>query len=253
MLQAILNPADMTPAAAGGVAPYLWDWCAFNAKAPMERLATDGHPQRGGFLPPVNLPRRMWAGGSLTFHAPLHLGAPLEQVSTITAVEEKSDVMTFVTVSHDTYEDGVHAVSETQNIVYLEIPEVFSPPKARPTPTAPSFAQQVPVSEPLLFRYSAATFNAHRIHYDLKYTQEVEKYPALVVHGPLQATLLLDAAVNHTGKTPATFAYRGVHPIFHTDDLHLFGFDETPDTMALCTGIPGKHQGMAATVTWRTA
>lgn len=253
MLHATLSPEDAATPEMGDALPSLWHWTAFNPKAPMARLAEDGHPERGDFLPPVNLPRRMWAGGSVAFHRPIRMGAPLTQTSTITAVEEKSEAMTFVTLDHEVREDGALAVAETQNIVYLQIPERFSPPNPRPTPDAPAFDVAAPVSEALLFRYSAVTFNAHRIHYDLTYAQEVEKYPGLVVHGPLQATLLLAAAKAYAGREPARFDYRGVHPMFHDDDLHLYGFDETDTGMSLCTGAPGRHQGMSAAVTWRTS
>lgn len=250
MLHATLVSRTLPQPRAGDEMPSLWHWSAFTPKVPMARLAGDGHPERGDFLPPVNLPRRMWAGGSVQFHQPLHVGAALRQVSTISAVEEKSDTMTFVTVDHEVYEGDVLAVTETQNIVYLEIPEHFSPPRPRAVPDACEFDIAVPVSEALLFRYSAATFNAHRIHYDLGYAQTVEKYPGLVVHGPLQASLLLDAAMTHAQRVPEKFSYRGIHPMFHHDELHLFGYDETEQGMSLCTGVPGSHQGMQATVTW---
>lgn len=237
----------------GDVMLPLWHWCAFTPKAPMNQLSEDGHPARGDFLPPIDLPRRMWAGGVAQFHRPLHVQAALRQISTIRAVEEKSGAMTFVTVDHEVFEGDALAVTETQNIVYLRIPDHFTPPKKRPVPENPVFTDAVPISEALLFRYSAATFNAHRIHYDLSYARSVEKYPGLVVHGPLQATLLLAAAMRHAGRMPARFDYRGIHPIFHDDDLRLYGHEESTDGMALCTGVPGSHQGMQAQVTWENS
>ncbi len=250
MLHATVASGIALPPQSGDVMPPLWHWCAFTPKVPMSQLSEDGHPARGDFLPPVDLPRRMWAGGSVQFHQPLHVQAGLRQVSTIESVEEKSEVMTFVNVDHKVLEGDILAVTETQNIVYLQIPEEFSPPKKRPVPEACAFTKAVPVSEALLFRYSAATFNAHRIHYDFAYAQSVERYPGLVVHGPLQATLLLAAAMAYSGRQPAHFSYRGIHPMFHDDDLHLYGFDETEDRLSLCTGVPGGHQGMQAKVTW---
>lgn len=160
----------------------------------MDQITSDGHPQRGDFLPPVHLPRRMWAGGEVTFHAPLLIEQPLTQVSTITSVDEKSGAMVFVTLVHQVFADDRLALSEAQNIVYLEILDQFIAPKPRPVPDAPVFSTRIDMSEALLFRYSAATFNAHRIHYDLAYAREVEKYPGLVIHGPLQATLLMQAS-----------------------------------------------------------
>lgn len=251
----LADPSDIEPSF-GGIAPALWHWAAFNDTPSMASLADDGHPHRGGFLPPVNLPRRMWAGGSVTFHNLVHVGAHLTRRSTILSVEEKSDTMTFVTVGRETFEDDTLLISETQDIVYLPIPEAFSPPKPRATSSETEFSIPRPITTPMLFRYSSITFNAHRIHYDLPYAQEVEKYPGLVVHGPMQATLLLNAAIRHTGRQPAEFTYRGVHPMFHTDPLHLMGYhkdgDDREGAMRLCTGVPGAHQGMQATVKWRT-
>jgi 3-methylfumaryl-CoA hydratase len=251
MLHAVLGQPEATAPANGDAMPALWHWAAFTPKMTMDKITQDGHPQRGDFLPPVKLARRMWAGGDVTFHAPLYVEENLRQVSTITSIDEKSETMVFVTVSHETYVGDTLAVSEIQNIVYLEIPDTFTPPKARPVPAQTDFAVQTPMNEVRLFRYSAATYNAHRIHYDLAYAQQVEKYPGLVVHGPLQATLLLQAAIDHTGRAPASFSYRGVHPLFHTDDLHVFGYDASDEGMSLCTGVPGGHQGQQATVTWR--
>jgi len=236
--------------------PYLAHWCAFTPLAAMAELSADGHPRLGDFLPPVQLARRMWAGGSLEFLAPLHIDADITRISKISAITEKDGTagpMVFVTVTHDVFEKETHAISETQDIVYLNIPEVFSPPPAKPTPEDPDFIEPVDVSEALLFRYSAVTFNAHRIHYDLPYAQQVEHYPGLVVHGPLQASLLMRAALRHApGRRPRKFSFRGVHPMFHFDDMHLFGKD-TDGGMALCTGLVGGHQGMQAKVIWEDA
>lgn len=251
MLHATIGAPDTPAPVAGAPLGTLWHWAAFTEKAPMHRITSDGHPQRGDFLPPVHLPRRMWAGGEVTFHAAMQVEQALTQISTITAVDEKSDTMVFVTLTHDVYADDRLALSEVQNIVYLEIPDCYAPPRTRPVPDAPVFANRIDITEAMLFRYSAATFNAHRIHYDLAYAREVEKYPALVVHGPLQATLLLQAAERHSGRVPARFTYRGVHPLFHDDDLHVIGFDATDHGMSLCTGIPEGHQGQIASVTWR--
>ena len=251
MAHATLSTEQDALPGTGDAAPALWHWAAFNAAPSMAALADDGHPHKGGFLPPVNLPRRMWAGGEVAFHAPVRVGATLRKSSTIQNVDEKTETLTFVTVGHQIFEGDMLLISERQDIVYLPIPESFTPPKKRPTPTETAFSTAHDITTPLLFRYSAMTFNAHRIHYDLPYAQEVEKYPGLVVHGPMQATLLLNAAIRHAGRQPATFSYRGVHPMFHTDPLHLMGHDETDAGMRLCTGVPGAHQGMQATVTWR--
>jgi 3-methylfumaryl-CoA hydratase len=247
----------------GDTMPHLWHWYAFPPTASMDGLGADGHPKLGGFLPPVPLERRMWAGGILEFFQPLKVGEPLERRSSITNVVEKSGAsgqMVFVTVQHDIFTDRGLCVREQQDIVYLDIPERFNPPPAKPVPRATDDAvividQTVPTNEPLLFRYSAITFNAHRIHYDLPYAQAVEKYPGLVVHGPLQAQLLMDAASKWAGKAPMRFKFRGVHPMFHQNDLRLVGTQNvSEDTgtrkLTLCTALGDQHQGMQATAEW---
>lgn len=237
----------------GDPMPYLAHWCAFTPTGEMSELSSDGHPMLGGFLPPVHLKRRMWAGGWLEFHAPLHIGAEIERRSKIAAITEKDGVtgsMVFVSVTHELFEGGTLAISEVQDIVYINIPDAFSPPAPKPTPTSPDLIEAIDISEALLFRFSAATFNAHRIHYDLPYAQQVEKYPGLVVHGPLQAMFMMRAALRHENRLPQKFSFRGIHPMFHFDDLHVFGQD-TGDGMSLCTGLIGRHQGMQAKLIWK--
>lgn len=234
----------------GDPVPELWHWSAFLPDTPTSELSSDGHPQRGGFLPPVELPRRMWAGGSVDFKAPILIESDLRRRSRILSVDEKSASMVFVKVAHEVFQNGLLALSEIHDIVYLKIPERYSPPRAKPVPEDCVYNKAVALSETLLFRYSAVTFNAHRIHYDLKYCQEVEMYPGLVVHGPLQATLLLQAGVACTGHQPTRFEYRGIHPMFHDDDLHVFAHSERDAQVSLCTGVPGSHQGMQATFFW---
>ncbi|WP_368186770.1 MaoC family dehydratase N-terminal domain-containing protein [Aestuariibius sp. HNIBRBA575] len=236
----------------GDPMPFLAHWSAFVPQSLTSELSCDGHPKLGGFMPPVPLERRMWAAGALTFHSPLHIGSDITRQSTIRSVSQKEGAagpMVFVTIAHEYFEDDTHAISEIQDIVYLNIPQQFSPPKPKPVPVDADITEAVPMSETLLFRYSAATFNAHRIHYDLPYAQEVEKYPGLVVHGPLQATLLMRAALRQGDRQPKKFSFRGIHPMFHFDDLHIFGHD-TDNGMTLCTGIVGGHQGMQANIIW---
>lgn len=239
-------------AQSGAPLPNLAHWCAFTPKAPMSELGSDGHPKLGGFLPDVGMPRRMWAGGALEFVAPLHVGSQLSRRSTITSIAQKEGAtgpMVFVTVTHELSENGALAVREIQDIVYLEIPDVFSPPPVKPTPTDSDLVKPTSVNEAMLFRFSAVTFNAHRIHYDLPYAKSVEKYPGLVVHGPLQAMLLIQAATEYSNRTPRTFSFRGIHPMFHFDDLHVFGTN-TENGMMLCTGLVCGHQGMQAKIVW---
>lgn len=251
-IHATLGSPRHAPPATGDALPPLWHWCAFPPTAPMAELGRDGHPATGGFLPRLGLDRRMWAGGSLTFYAPLRVGEVLEQRSAIRSVVEKDGKagrMVFVTVDHAIYGERGLAVEERQDIVYLAIPESYAPPGKLPVPDKPVLHSVAPMSETLLFRYSAITFNAHRIHYDLSYAQQVEHYPGLVVHGPLQATLLMQAACDHMGRRPVQFDFRGVHPMFHGEALDIMATEDEDGSLTLCTGQNG-HQGMQATAIW---
>ncbi len=233
----------------GDAMPQLWHWCAFPNGAPMNRLGEDGHPKGGTLLPPVSLPRRMWAGGALTFHRNLSVGEALEKRSRVRAVTEKmgkTGPMILVTVDQEIHGEQGLAIEERQDIVYLEIPDSYTPPQKRDLPTAPIEAIETP--ETLLFRYSAVTFNAHRIHYDLRYTQEVEHYPGLVVHGPLQATYLMRAATQHKGRAPMFFDFRGVHPMFSGTPCDI-SMQQGEDALSLFTGQNG-HQCMQARAVW---
>ncbi|MGI1663651.1 FAS1-like dehydratase domain-containing protein [Palleronia sp. KMU-117] len=241
---------DLTP---GAPMPPLWHWVAFPEFVPMAGLGADGHPALGGFLPPLPYARRMWAGGKLTWEGRLTVGEVLHRRSELLAITEKEGAtgpMVFVRVGHD-IEGAEGRISEEQDIVYLDIPDRFRPPKAIPAPRAADFDETVPMTEARLFRYSAATFNAHRIHYDLPYAREIERYPALVVHGPMQATLLIEAACRHFGATPRRFRFKGVHPMFHDQDLRLIGTRVPGEGAAeLCTAAASGHQGMQARLEW---
>lgn len=251
-IHATLSPADPQAPTIGDPLPPLWHWCAFPPAVPNDELGTDGHPHLGDFLPPIRLSRRMWAGGSLTFHAPLCVGDELTCTSTILRVDEKlsSDTpMVFVTVGHEIRGPRGVAVRERQTIVYLDIPKTFTPPKKRDMPSDAIACKTFTVREPTLFRFSAITFNAHRIHYDLPYTKAVEKYPGLVIHGPLQAMQLMQLATEHRGGPPSQFEFRGVHPMFLGDDLDLAAVEEEDGGLALFAGQAG-HQGTFARALW---
>jgi 3-methylfumaryl-CoA hydratase len=240
----------------GAPLPQLWHWCAFTPTVPMRALARDGHPALGDFLPPIDLERRMWAAGRLTFGAPLTVGEEFSRRSTIARVQQKegaSGRMVFVTVDHEIYGTRGLALRESQDIVYLAIPDSFRPPQKRTLPEKCAFHETQEASEVLLFRFSAITFNAHRIHFDLPYAQQVENYPGLVVHGPLQAMWLISAATRHKGRPPAQFEFRGVHPCLLTPGenhtLDIIGVEDNPCAMTLYTGQAG-HQTMQATAIW---
>lgn len=251
-IHATLDTTGTAPPAEGDPLPPLWHWCAFPTGVPTADLGVDGHPHLGDFLPPIHLSRRMWAGGSLDFHAPIAVGDPLSLRSTIVKIDEKArdaDPMVFVTVEHELRGPRGLAVRERQTIVYLNIPAEFAPPRKRPMPEAPAEHRIFPVGETTLFRFSAVTFNAHRIHYDLKYTQDVERYPALVIHGPLQAMKLMELARARRGGPPSHFEFRGVHPMFLGAPLDLMAVEEEDGGLSLHAGQSG-HQGTVARAFW---
>jgi 3-methylfumaryl-CoA hydratase len=239
---------------AGGVLPPLWHWLGFLPTTPMSGLGPDGHARRGGFLPPVPLERRMWAGGRLRFLGEIRIGEPLQRRSTILSVEEKSGRagrMVFVTVEHRLRTARGEALVEEHDIVYVAIPERFTPPPPVAAPAPLAFTEAVPIDAVRLFRFSAVTFNGHRIHYDLVYAREVEKYPGLVVHGPLQALLLLEAARRRQdGATPTAYQFRGVRPLFHDEPLTVVGTPITAGEQHLATVNGQGHACMQAQVTW---
>ncbi len=257
-LAATLDLDAAARAAAGigpdGPLPPLWHWLAFLPEAPMAGLDADGHPRRGGFLPPVPLERRMWAGGKLRFHGELRIGETIHRRSEITRVSEKTGStgrMVFVTVAHEISTPRGLAVSETQDIVYMPMPARFAPPPPTPAPADVAWRELVDIDSARLFRFSAATFNAHRIHYDLAYAVEVEKYSGLVVHGPLQAILLMEAARRRRGGAwPAGYAFRGLRPLFHDDTVSLIGGPEADGGQDLCTATGAGYVCMQARITW---
>ncbi len=245
------QPGSDAPKLADALPP-LWHWCAFGPDAMTRDLKVDGHARGGDFLPPIKLPRRMWAGGALEFHAPLFIGDTITRTSTIREVAEKetgAGPMVLVTVDHILCGPRGVSLTERQDIAYLEIPAAYAPPKKRPIPSEVDFQLDIHMSSPLLFRYSAVTFNAHRIHYDVEYARTEESYPGLVVHGPLQATLLMQSAVQHRGEVPQYFDFRGVHPAFAGEEFSILGVNEDTATMRLFTGSAG-HQCMQATAIW---
>ncbi len=204
-----------------GDAPLGLNWCLAPAIAPMDELGEDGHPARGGFLPPVPLPRRMWAGGAVEHHAPLRVGDKVVRRSSVEDVafkEGRTGPLCFVTVRHTYASERGPALSERHDIVYRGADPSSAPGKpAKPPPTAadrPSdVTWRVEASPVMLFRYSAMTFNGHRIHYDQPYVTGVEGYAGLIVHGPVQGTLCLNLVATLLGGTPSRFGFRNLSPL----------------------------------------
>jgi len=215
--------------------PQAYHWCLCLPDAPTAILGADGHPVRedsdDSFLPPIPLPRRMWAASKVEFLNPLRPGQTVMRSSRVAAITEKqggSGALVFAEVAHETHGDGELAVRETQTIVFREPAPADAPPAPPPPgegrfdPTGWDAHRMLVPSEALLFRYSALTFNSHRIHYDLPYATEEEGYRGLVVHGPLTATLLLDLAARHFGDNALTrFEFRGTSPAICGEQLHL--------------------------------
>jgi len=210
----------------GDPLPPLWHWIYFTPKAPAHEIGPDGHPKRGGFLPPVALPRRMWAGGRFEFRQPIRIGDALTRTSTIADVrrrEGRSGTLVFVTVRHEIGRDGLVLLTEEHDIVYRDLPRPGVPtPEPERAPTDESTARRVVPDPVLLFRYSALTFNGHRIHYDRSYVTEIEGYPGLIVHGPLIATLLIgEAERQRPGLRVGRFEFKAVHPLFDVDPFEV--------------------------------
>jgi 3-methylfumaryl-CoA hydratase len=221
---ALAATLDRPAPATGEALPLLWHWSFFWEPTPTAGLGVDGHAAPGDFLPPVDLPHRMWAGGRVRCDAPLTVGAIAWRMRTVRDVREKtgrSGRLVFVTVRAEITDDAGGHVVEDQDLVYRE-------PRAAPPPGEPAEAgawRRVVHPDPVwLFRYSALTFNGHRIHYDRAYATEREGYAGLVVHGPLMATLLLDL-VRHEGGQPApgAFAFRAQRPVLDTAPFTLHG------------------------------
>lgn len=236
--------------AEGADIPAGWHWLYFLEAKRASELGTDGHPQRGGFLPPVPLPRRMWAGGRIEFRRPLRIGEKARRESAILSVEPKSGrsgEMVFVVVRHTLYGSGEVTAIEEQDIVYREAAKPGEPqPAGKPASVQPRWRQQVAANTTLLFRFSALTFNGHRIHYDLPYATGVEHYSSLIVHGPMQALLLLGLC-RHARRPVMRFGYRGVCPLFHPGTFTVNGVEAGADKLELWTANDKGGQCMTAT------
>ncbi len=217
-LQAALDdPAD--PLGPGDPLPPLWHWLYFWTLAPASALGAEGHPARGGFLPPIEAPRRMWAGSRVRFFEPLPLGANARQrleIADVRLKEGRSGRLVFVTVRHQVATAEDLCIEEEQDLLFRDEPQPGETARpGEPAPEPAPWRRAVAPDPVLLFRYSALTFNGHRIHYDLKFATEDEGYPGLVVHGPLLATLMVDLVRRERPKARvAAFEFRAERPVF---------------------------------------
>jgi 3-methylfumaryl-CoA hydratase len=219
---------DGPPPQAGETCPLAIHWCLAPPMVPQSRLGPDGHPARGDFLPPVPLPRRMWAAGRLEFFDALRVGDAVErhsQIADVSIKEGRSGRLCFVAVDHEISTVRGLALKERHDIVYRDAPSGNPLPQTAPArgeiPRKAQWSEAKVADAVMLFRYSALTFNGHRIHYDRQYVTEVESYPGLIVHGPLQATLLIEFAASIRGAGPKTFSFRALNPLFDGQEFTL--------------------------------
>lgn len=235
---------DIDSVIQAGVLPPLWHWMFFNPHARHSQLGTDGHPARGGFLPPVELPNRMWAGSRLTFINDVRIGEAIKRKSEIIKCERKSGRngdLVFVTVRHLISGESGLAIEEEHDIVYRNPTPKGAPLGGESVVDEPGYRKRIVPDPVLLFRYSALTFNGHRIHYDHPYTTQVEGYPGLVFHGPLAATLLLEAfRANNPAAKVKKFAFRAVGPLFDNQVFDVCGKLSEPGKAQLWTDCAGR-------------
>jgi len=236
----------------GDAAPFTVHWCLAPQVFPMSMLGPDGHPTRGGFLPPVPLPRRMWAGGELEFFDPLRVGDEPKRTSRISDVTVKNGstgTLCFVAVEHVVTTPRGVAIRERQDIVYRDMGGAPTAPKA-PLPPPVAKHRETRMADPvLLFRYSALTFNGHRIHYDRDYVTEVEGYPGLIFHGPMQAAFIVELAAKLRGGTPPKkLSYRGVQPLFEGE--FSVNANDNGGSIELWTANSEGQPTMKGTATW---
>jgi 3-methylfumaryl-CoA hydratase len=251
-LSATLDRDDPAPRD-GDALPPLWHWLYFLPVSPLAEAGPDGHPRRGGFLPPVPLPRRMWAGSRLTFGAPLRVGERIHRVSRIADVtlkQGRAGPLVFVLARHEISGDSGGRIVEEHDIVYRPAPAPNEPaPTPQAAPTQFAWSREIAPDDVLLFRYSALTFNSHRIHYDRRYVTEVEGYPGLVVHGPLIATLLMDLLRRNETRAVATFYFRAMSPLFDTAPFAVQGGPKPGGDVEIWARNAGGHLCMRAEAT----
>ncbi|MEO0329084.1 MAG: MaoC family dehydratase N-terminal domain-containing protein [Pseudomonadota bacterium] len=240
---------------AGEPLPTCWHWAWFNDALPASELGRDGHPKKGGFMPPIPLPRRMWAGGDIEFHEPIVIGKEHQKLSTIKNIVEKdgrSGRLFIVTIEHVVSCGKMVCVRENQNLVYRDDPVPGVPKPSPPEPPGnPDDTKELCPDSVMMFRYSALTFNGHRIHYDVDYAREVEGYPGLVFHAPLTATMLCRFAQDARPELPVRkFSYRATSPLYCGDKISLCAKDNGQSGTIVWATTPGGHQAMIGEVSF---
>jgi 3-methylfumaryl-CoA hydratase len=241
-----------TPTEAGAGLPPLWHWFYFLPDVRQSLLSDDGHPQRGGFIPPIPYPRRMFAGARLHFHVPLRIGQPARREGVIRNVSHKhgrSGPLAFVSVGYRYFQNDQLCIEEEQDLVYREpgAPIPAPQPIELPDPPEGALVRTFQADSRLLFRFSALTFNAHRIHYDRPYAMQEEGYPGLVVHGPLTALLLCELARAHAEHPIIRFSFRGQAPLFDLHPFRLVGLPHADRVELEAHGPDGKTALSATT------
>ncbi len=216
----------------GSPLPPLWHWLYFLSDAPMNAIGPDGHPKRGGFLPPVELPYRMFAGARFIFHSPLLIGKKAQRESKIVSIDHKkgrSGPLVFVNISHKISQEGKLCIEEQRDIVYRSeklSQKISSSMQTQAEPNPRAIMRTITPDPVSLFRFSALTFNSHRIHYDRPYAMNEEGYPGLVIHGPLIAVLLMELIRKHVEESVQTLMFRGRAPLFDTAPFHLLAIPD---------------------------
>lgn len=238
----------------GDPLPPLWHWLYFLPRVPQSAIGHDGHPQRGGFLPPVQLPRRMFAGARTWFHTPIRIGFSGTRQGTVLSVKEKhgkTGGLVFVTVRYQIWQSDRLCVEEEQDIVYREPGAPVAAPSRVQWPALPqgAWSRTITPDPMLLFRFSALTFNAHRIHYDRPYATAEEGYPGLVVHGPLTAIQLMELVRHHAKRSVGHFSFRGQAPLFDLAPYRVVAILDPEGTIELQAQGPDGRVTMSATAT----
>ncbi len=233
----------------GDALPPCWHWAWFNDAIPPSQLGRDGHPKRGlsGLLPPSPLPRRMWAGGRIEFIKPVIIGKEITKKSTIEKIAEKTGstgALCIVTTLHELFDEDELCIREHQNLVFREDPKPDTPkPQQIAPPQNAQVSHSVTPDTITMFRYSALTFNGHRIHYDIDYARDIEGYKGLVFHAPLTATLLFELATQIADKSISQFSYRATAPLFGHQDFSIHG-KKDGDKITVWAQTPTGGQAM---------